>query len=91
MPGKPMRRSMPQVAAFVDALRAAFGDVEIDSMIARGLAGEPVFYAQEGGESIGTPAPCSSEGWRGTGLAARHYCPDCSGDCVGTARRCIKP
>lgn len=40
-----MRRSMPQVAAFVDALRAAFGDEEIDSMIACGLGGEPVFHA----------------------------------------------
>ncbi|MHB9839970.1 TubC N-terminal docking domain-related protein [Paraburkholderia terrae] len=29
-----------------------------------------------------------SRAWRGEGLDARHYCPGCSGECVGTRRSC---
>jgi hypothetical protein len=86
-----LRTAMPQVASFVDGLRAAFGADEIDAMIARGLAGEPVFYAEEGGHKVGTPAPApSSDGWHGAGLDDRAYCDGCTGECVGTERRCAR-
>lgn len=55
-PAKPLRQSMPAVAAWIDDLRAAFGTAEIDGQIRRGIAGEPVFHAQEGGHSVGTRA-----------------------------------
>jgi hypothetical protein len=79
---------MPQVAAFVDGLRAAFGADEVDVMIARGLAGEPVFYAEEAGHAVGTLASAELGCWHGEGLHDRHYCAGCAGDCVGTERRC---
>ena len=52
--GKSLREEMPQVAAFVDAMRAAFGKGAIDAQIRRGMQGEPVFYAQENGREVGT-------------------------------------
>lgn len=57
-PGR-LREAMPETAAFVDAMREAFGREMIDDIIARGMAGEPVFHSVEGGVEIGT-AP----GWR---------------------------
>ena len=54
---KGLRDQMPEVAAFVDALREVFGKASIDGQIRRGIAGEPVFYASENGHEIGTPLP----------------------------------
>ncbi|WP_239483060.1 hypothetical protein [Paraburkholderia sp. C35] len=45
---------MPEIAAFVAALKSAFGEREIDEAIRRGKAGEPTFYACENGRSVGT-------------------------------------
>ena len=45
---------MPEIAAFVADLKAAFGEQEIDEAIRRGKAGEPTFYARENGRSVGT-------------------------------------
>lgn len=54
-PGKkPMRAEMPTIAAWVDAMVAAFGKDEVHGQIRRGMAGEPTFYAQENGHAIGT-------------------------------------
>ena len=70
---RPMRETMPTVAAFIDAMRDAFGAQAIDQAIRDGMAGQPGFYAEEGGRTIGTrleyrtevvvhPEPASS--WR---------------------------
>jgi len=53
---KPMRAAMPTVAAFIDAMRVAFGAETIDRAMRDGMAGLPTFYAAEGGKTIGTPA-----------------------------------
>jgi hypothetical protein len=54
---RPMRETMPCVAAFVDQLRQAFGAEAIDAAIRAGMRGTPgAFYASEGGATIGTPA-----------------------------------
>lgn len=50
-----MRDEMPQIAAAIDELRGRFGKDNIDGLIRRGIRGEPVFYAVEGGQCIGTP------------------------------------
>jgi hypothetical protein len=52
---KSLRTQMPNVAAFVDGLRSAFGKDSIDGQIRKGMAGEPTFYAYENGHEIGTP------------------------------------
>ena len=48
---------MPTVAAFIDDLRAAFGEEIIHNIIRAGLQGQPVFHARENGYQIGTPLP----------------------------------
>jgi hypothetical protein len=53
---KPMRAAMPTVAAFIDAMRGAFGAETIDRAMRDGVAGLPTFYAEERGQAIGTPA-----------------------------------
>jgi len=45
---------MPGVTAFIDSMRAAFGKEVIDSIIRRGMRGEPVFFAKENGIEVGT-------------------------------------
>jgi hypothetical protein len=52
-----LRTEMPITAAWIDSLRAAFGTEYIDSIIRRGMKGEPVFSAAENGHTIGTPVP----------------------------------
>jgi hypothetical protein len=52
-----LRDQMPQVTAFVDDLRAAFGAGEIDGAIRAGLRGRPFFYAREGDHELGTRLP----------------------------------
>ncbi|MBP0592567.1 hypothetical protein J8I87_23075 [Paraburkholderia sp. LEh10] len=51
---KPAGHPMPEIAAFVAALKSAFGVREIDEAIRRGKAGEATFYACENGRSVGT-------------------------------------
>lgn len=54
-PAKPLRETMPTVAAIIDDLRAAFGAEAINPSIKGGMAGVPTFYARENGHEIGTP------------------------------------
>lgn len=54
---KPLRLAMPTVAAWIDDLRAAFGDDQINPQIKAGIAGQPTFWARENGHEIGTRAP----------------------------------
>lgn len=54
-PAKPLRDTMPTVAAIIDDLRAAFGADVINPSIKGGMAGVPTFYARENGQEIGTP------------------------------------
>lgn len=49
-----MRDKMPNVAAFIDELRAVFGAEMINAQIRKGLNGEPTFYARENGHELGT-------------------------------------
>ncbi len=51
-----MRDSMPTTAAFIDALREAFGRDVIDRQVRAGLSGAPTFYAEENGHQLGTLA-----------------------------------
>lgn len=53
-PVKPLRESMPQTAAFIDELRAAFGAEEINAQIKLGMQGAETFYASENGIEAGT-------------------------------------
>jgi len=53
---KPLRASMPETAAFIDALREAFGADQVDPSIRAGMAGHPTFFAREGGYEIGCKA-----------------------------------
>jgi hypothetical protein len=52
-----MRDAMPGTTAWIDEFRAVFGKDYIDSIIKRGMRGEPVFSASENGYTIGTPVP----------------------------------
>jgi hypothetical protein len=52
-----MRDQMPTVAAWIDQLRDAFGKESIDAQIRAGMRGKPVFFAQENGQTVGTPSP----------------------------------
>lgn len=49
-----LRDRMPNVAAFIDDLRAVFGVDEVNDQVRRGMRGEPTFWAGEGGVEIGT-------------------------------------
>jgi hypothetical protein len=49
-----LREAMPVTAALIDQFREAFGAENIHDVIRRGMAGEPVFYASENGQEIGT-------------------------------------
>lgn len=52
-----LRSEMPVTAAFIDALRDAFGAEEINAQIRRGMRGETTFYAKKGGREIGRRDP----------------------------------
>ena len=59
---KPMRQTMPTVAAWVDELRAAFGAEVVNRSIRNGAAGGTWFWARENGSEIGQrPSPGKSE------------------------------
>lgn len=49
-----LRDAMPETAAWIDQLREAFGADVIDVSIRRGLQGKPTFWAEEGGQEVGT-------------------------------------
>jgi hypothetical protein len=51
-----MRDLMPTVAAWIDAMRAAFGKDVIDQALR-----DPAFHASENGHTIGTPMRWSAE------------------------------
>ena len=52
---KPLRETMPETAAFVDAMRVAFGVDLINAQIKRGMAGDTFsFHALENGLEVGT-------------------------------------
>lgn len=86
---KPLREAMPEVAGFIDGLRDVFGRDSIDVSLARGLAGEPTFFASESGREVGTRVSCAqTDEWRAVGVRDRYYCTGCEGDCVGTETRC---
>lgn len=53
---KPLRQTMPTVAAWIDQLREAFGVEAIDPAIRDGVAGGAHFYAEEGGQTLGCEA-----------------------------------
>lgn len=53
---KPLRQTMPTVAAWIDELREAFGADGINRAIRNGVAGGSAFYAEENGHAIGCEA-----------------------------------
>ena len=86
---KQVAHPMPEMAAFVAELKAAFGDAVIDEAIRRAKAGEPTFYACENGRSIGTASPTMQNAWQvDETLHDRHYCAGCDGACIGQDIRC---
>ena len=58
---KPMRHAMPTVTAWIDDLRAAYGNDAVDPAIRAGIDGQPTFHAREGGHEVGTPIPYDPE------------------------------
>lgn len=56
-----MREQMPECSAFIDQLRDAFCREHIDAQIRAGMRGEPTFFAQENGHTLGTPIPVSKK------------------------------
>lgn len=53
---KPLRDSMPTVAAWIDELREAFGADSVNASIKAGMAGQPMFWASERGQEVGCRA-----------------------------------
>lgn len=51
---KNLRAAMPKTAAWIDALRAAFGADQIDASIRAGMKGGTAFHASENGHEIGS-------------------------------------
>lgn len=85
---KPLRETMPAVAAWVDELRAVFGEEDVDVTIRAGLAGQPVFWAREGGHEIGTRPRHGGNAWRGEGFEGRFCDPRCVRGCPGLRELC---
>jgi len=54
---KPLRQSMPTVAAFIDDMRETFGADAVNGQIKKGMQGLPVFWASENGTEIGARPP----------------------------------
>lgn len=52
---KNLRTAMPLVTAWIDDLRDAFGDEDINAAIKAGISGLPGFHASEAGHRVGTP------------------------------------
>src|SRR4051812_18671013 len=55
--GGDLRAAMPEVTAWIDDMRAAFGATVVNGQIRKGIAGEPVFFASENGQTVGTQRP----------------------------------
>ena len=56
-----LRDQMPETAAFIDAMRAAFGKDAINAEIRKGVGGLPGhFHATENGQEVGTPFPATN-------------------------------
>lgn len=71
-----LRAEMPQTAAFIDAMREAFGKAEIDAQIRKGMGGLPgFFHAKENGHEVGTPAPEASVEISGTDMVLESINP----------------
>lgn len=67
---KNLRNEMPNVSAFIDKMREAFGKDMIDEQIRKGLRGEPCFYAKENGHEVGTKSPRGTRvTWDSKGVA----------------------
>lgn len=80
---------MPEIAAFDAALKAVFGEQEIDEAVRPGKAGEPTFYACENGRVVGTASPVAENAWRVTDdITDWHYCGGCDGGCIGQGVGC---
>lgn len=45
---------MPHIAQWIDDLRTAFGEAIVNQAIRRGMKGEPTFWAEENGHTVGT-------------------------------------
>lgn len=58
---KPLRQTMPTVAAWIDELRDAFGTDMVNDAIRAGMDGQPTFFARENGHEVGTRAPYSAD------------------------------
>ncbi len=52
---------MPQVAKWIDDLRAAFGAEQVHGVIREGIKGRPCFWASENGHELGTWWPAIGE------------------------------
>lgn len=52
-----LRERMPEITAWLDGLRSAFGADCINQAVRRGIAGRPTFHAAENGIEVGTPRP----------------------------------
>lgn len=74
-----LRETMPETAAFIDAMREAFGADQINASIKAGIDGQPTFYACENGVEVGTKdtrtgialSECVIGPWRATAQAGR--------------------
>lgn len=51
---KPLRETMPEVAAFIDEMRDVFGAAMINEQIRLGMHGAETFHASENGHEVGT-------------------------------------
>lgn len=70
MSGKPLRFSMPTVAAFIDDLRSEFGAEGINQQIRRSTVdGLPGFWASENGVDVGVRME-----YRGTWIGGKDLC-----------------
>ncbi len=49
-----LREKMPIVTAWIDDLRAAFGEEAINRQIRAGMNGQKTFWARENGIEVGT-------------------------------------
>lgn len=70
---KPLRTAMPATAAFIDAIRDAFGADMINAAIRAGLDGQATFWARENGQEVGTRSADQPE--RTISLADIHLGP----------------
>lgn len=69
---------MPETAAFVDDMRAAFGAEMVDSAIRGGMKGEGSFFASENGREVGSrPREIDGKAVGGNDFAHATPCDGC--------------